>query len=402
MTHRLVLRNASELCVPEAEGREVQRLARHAVYAEDGLIRWIGPEDALPPAAQGAEVLDAQGGAVLPGLVDCHTHLVYAGDRVNDFALRARGETYASILAQGGGIHTTVNATRSASFETLLDLTRARLRARLAQGITTTEIKSGYGLTVEHELRMLRVVKALREEGFDVEGTLLAAHVVPKDTPREDYITSILQEMIPAAAQEGLARFVDVFVEKNAYTAAEAERIFEAASLHGLRARVHAEQLTNCGGSRLAARIQAASADHLECASERDLAALAEAKVVGVLLPGAMVFLGDRAPDLGECAREAELELAVATDQNPGSSPLSSLAIAAMLAVTQMGLTVEEALRAITLGAANALGRSDIGTFEVGRRARFLVLSHPDSRALVYGFSEPTIAHVHLPAPPRT
>lgn len=391
----MVLRNASELCVPEPQGREVSRLPHHALYAEDGIITWLGPEAELPAEANGAEVVDAQGGAVLPGLVDAHTHLVYAGDRVNDFALRARGETYASILAQGGGIHTTVNATRSSSFDELLELTRARLQARLAQGITTTEIKSGYGLTVEHELRLLRVVKALRAEGFDVEGTLLAAHVVPKDIPREDYITSIIEEMIPAAAQEGLARFVDVFVEKNAYTAAEAERIFEAASSHGLLSRVHAEQLTNAGGSQLAARVRAASADHLECASDADLSAMAEAGVVGVLLPGAMVFLGDRAPDLGARARGAGLEVCVATDQNPGSSPLSSLATAAMLAVTQMGLTVEEALRAITLGAADALRRGDIGTLEVGRKARFVVLAHPDSRALVYGFSEPAVRMVY-------
>lgn len=398
MTQRLVLSNASELCVPEAEGREVRRLPKHALYAEDGIIRWIGPEAELPAEAQGAEVLDARGGAVVPGLVDCHTHLVYAGDRVNDFALRARGETYASILAQGGGIHTTVRATREASFETLLELTRARLLARHRQGITTTEVKSGYGLTVEHELRMLRVVKALREEGFDVEGTLLGAHVVPKDVSRETYIRSVVDEMIPAAAAEGLARFVDVFVERSAYTEDEGAQIFEAAQRHGLVPRVHAEQLSNSGGCQLAARVHAASADHLECASERDLRALAQAGVVGVFLPGAMVFLGDRAPDLGLAAREAELEVAVATDQNPGSSPLSSLATAAMLAVTQMGLTVEEALRAITLGAANALCRGDIGTLEVGRKARFVVLSHPDSRALVYGFSEPTVAHVHLPS----
>ncbi len=394
MTARLVLRNASELCVPEPDGREIQRLPRHALYAEDGVIRWVGPEDQLPPESRGAEVVDAQGGAVLPGLIDAHTHLVFAGDRVSDFSLRARGESYSSILAQGGGIYTTVNATRSAGFGELLDLTRKRLVSRVSRGITTTEIKSGYGLTAAHELRMLEVVKALRGEGFDVEGTLLAAHVIPKDIPREDYLRSITHEMIPKVAQEGLARFVDVFVEANAYTAAEAERIFSAATEHGLLPRVHAEQITNSGGCLVAARLGASSADHLERASDADLAALARAGTVGVFLPGAMTFLGDHAPHLGLAARKAGLEVCVATDQNPGSSPLSCLATAAMLAVTQMGLTVEESLRAITLGAAHALRRTDIGTLEVGRKARFVVLSHPDSRALIYGFSEPPILRV--------
>lgn len=391
-----VVKNASEVCIPEAESSGVARHKNCAIAAAAGKIAWIGPASELPADFADAEVIDAEGGAVLPAMVDCHTHLVFGGDRVLDFCRRSSGMTYAQIAAEGGGIHTTVNATRAASSDDLLTAARARMERREAQGIGTTEIKSGYGLSVEHELRMLRVVDALWREGFDVVGTLLAAHTVPKDIERSEYLRQIVEEMIPVAAAEDLARFVDVFVEKSAYTPAEARAVFEAAERSRLALRIHADQLTAGGGAELAAEYNAASADHLEHASDEGIAAMREKGVVATLLPGAMTYLGDDAGKLGRRLIDAGVEVAVATDQNPGSSPTGNLPLMATLACTRMGLTAEEALRAITWGGAKALWREDVGTIAVGARARLLILAHADSRALVASYGEPIIRRVVL------
>ncbi len=388
---RLFIDHASEVCIPDADGPGVTRLADHAVYVEEGRIAWIGPRAERPAQSEGAHTYDAGGGAVLPALVDCHTHLVFGGDRVADFARRASGMSYAEIAAEGGGILTTVQATRRASFDELLDGTRARLEHRAQHGIWTTEIKSGYGLTIEHELRMLGVVSRLRIEGWDLEGTLLGAHAVPKDRDRDDYVDDVVTKMIPKAAKGELARFVDVFVERGAYTLDEGRRVFEAAKEHGLIPRVHADQITAGGGAELAAEVGAASADHIENLTDAGAQRMAEGGVVGVLLPGAMTYLADRAPDLGKRLVEAGVEIAVATDHNPGSSPTANLPLMATLATTQMGLTAEQALRAVTRGAASALRRDDVGRMEVGARARFAVLTHADSRALVAAFGEPVV-----------
>lgn len=388
----LIVVNASEVCVPEAGGRGVERLPRHALAIAGGRVRWLGPEHALPEShADGADVFDAAGGAVLPALVDCHTHLIFGGDRVEDFSRRTRGMSYAEIAAEGGGILTTVRATRAASNEALLEQARARLLTRAERGIGTTEIKSGYGLTVEHEIRMLEIAAQLRQEGFDIESTLLAAHAVPKDIAREVYLQQIIELMIPEVASRKLARFVDVFVEKGAYTVEEGRQVFEAGKRHGLIPRLHADQITAGCGAELAAHVSAVSADHLEHASDQGLDDLAKARVVATLLPGALTYLGDEAPRLGRRMIAHGVEVAVATDQNPGSSPTSNLALMATLACTRMGLTVEEALRAITLGGAHALGREDVGTLRPGARGRFLVLDHPDSRALVAAYGEPVV-----------
>jgi len=388
---RLLIHNAGELLHPEETGRGVQREKGGAIYAEDGRIAWIGPEAALPAAAADAPRYDAAGGAVLPALVDAHTHLVFAGERIEDFSLRAQGTSYAEIAARGGGILTTVRATRSAGLAELTQGARDRLQARRRYGIGTTEVKTGYGLSAEHELRMLEAIAALKAEGHDLEATLLAAHAVPKDVPRADYVRSIVEHMIPEAARRGLARFVDVFVEKSAYTIPEAREIFAAAQAHGLIPRIHADQLSAGGGAGLAAEVSAASADHLEHSTDADLEAMAKAGVVAMLLPAAMTFLGDSAKDLGKRARALGVEVAVATDTNPGSSPMQNLPLAATLAVTTLGLTVEEALRAVTLGGARALRRSDIGRLAVGAQARFAILSHPDARSLIYSYGEPIV-----------
>lgn len=385
----LLVKNASELCVP-VEPQTVERRAGWSLYIQDDRIAWMGPESQAPDVPQ-AKVLDAQGGAVLPALVDSHTHLVFGGARVEDFSRRARGLSYAEIAAEGGGILTTVKATREASDEALTARAERLLVARQAYGIGTTEIKSGYGLTVEHELRMLKVARALAARGWDVETTLLAAHAVPKDIPRETYLKQIIEEMLPAAKAQGLCRFVDAFVEKGAYTVAEARAVFEAAKRHGMVPRVHADQITAGGGAELAAEVGAASADHIENISDAGLQAMAQAKVVGTLLPGAMTYLGDSCPGLGRRLVDAGVKVAVATDMNPGSSPTQNLPLMATLAVTQMGLTAEEALYAITKGGAVALQRDDVGRLEVGARGRLIVLNDADSRALISAFGEPII-----------
>lgn len=391
---RFLVRGASEICLPDADGPGIQRLKDTALYAENGRVVWIGPADTPPLSADGAPVVDAEGGAVLPAMVDCHTHLVFGGDRVADFARRASGMTYAEILAEGGGIHTTVEATRKASKAELTERTRGWLERRLAQGVVTSEIKSGYGLTVEDELKMLEVVRDLSREGWDLEGTLLGAHTVPRDRDRAEYLADVTEKMIPRAASEGLARFVDVFVEKGAYTIDEARAVFEAGKKHGLVPRVHADQITAGGGAELAAEVGAASADHLENVSDAGAAAMAEAGVVAVLLPGAMLYLGDAAPKLGRRLVDAGVEVAVATDANPGSSPTNNLPLMATMACTMMGLTAEEAVRAVTLGAAKVLRRDDVGTLQVGARANLMVLNHADARALAASFGEPVVSKV--------
>lgn len=393
---QLFVHHTSEVGLPDPIGAGFTRHPGWAFLAEDGRVTWIGPESEAPPEARAAEDFDAGGRAVLPALVDAHTHLIYGGDRIADFARRLEGKSYAEIAAEGGGIQTTVKATRAASDEVLLERARAALARRKTLGIGTTEVKSGYGLDGATELRTLQLVATLRKEGHDLDGTLLAAHSVPKDRPREEWIDEIIEQLVPEVARLGLARFCDVFVEQGAYTVQEGRRIFQAAKAHGLIPKLHADQLTPGGGAELAAEVGAASADHLEHISESGLKRLASGKVVAVLLPGALTYLGDRAPWLGRELIEAGVEVAVATDANPGSSPTHNLPLMATLAATQMGLRAEEALRAVTLGAAHALRRNDVGTLTVGARARFLVLDATDCRALVASFGEPIVKETVL------
>ena len=398
----LFVHNAAEVAYPERDAPGITRAPRHALYIQNRLIAWTGPEDEAPQAARSAPRFDARGGAVIPALVDCHTHTVFGGNRVEDFSRRAAGRTYAEIAAAGGGILTTVRDTRAASLDDLVERARSALIAKLHQGVATTEIKSGYGLSRTSERKMLDAIDVLRREGWDVESTLLAAHAVPPEPPRQDYLRMVCDQLIPEVAESSLARFVDVFVEKGAYTLEEGRQVFEAAKAHGLVPKVHADQLTPGGGAELAAEMNAASADHLENISDAGMAAMRTHNVVGVLLPGAMVYLGDvqptgaDRPGLGRRLVDGGVEVAVATDYNPGSSPTNNLPLMATLACTLMGLTAEESLRAVTRGAANALQRPDVGHFEVGARGRLLVLDSPDSRALVARFGEPVVRDVVL------
>lgn len=336
------------------------------------------------PAQEGRERVDCGGRAVIPGFVDAHTHLVFAGDRSDEFARRLSGESYADIAAAGGGILSTVSATRSASEDQLFDLAAARVWNMIRSGTTTLEIKSGYGLDLTTELRLLRVARRIGEElPVTVRATFLGAHAVPEEfrSDRDRYIDLVIDEMIPAAAAH--ADYCDVFVEPGVFSVEEARRILEAATVHGLQGRVHAEQLSHGGGAALAAELGAASADHLDHATEEDAAALADAGVTTVLVPGASYSLrSSQAP--GPMLWDAGCTVALATDCNPGTSYLESMGLVISLAVVQMGLTANQALWAATRGGALSLGLPDRGLLAPGQRADLAIIDAPTPTHIPY------------------
>lgn len=353
------------------------------VLAIGGRIAAVGRAGTLD-APSGAVIVEGAGRIAMPGLVDCHTHSVWAGTRLGDFVRRLSGETYAAILEGGGGIHTTVAATRAATEAELLRLTRARLGTMLAHGVTTVEIKSGYGLAVEAERRMLAVARAAAGPQR-VLTTFLGAHTIPPDRDRAEYMDELCGPMLAACAP--LADAVDVYCDRGAFTLEEADRILRAGAAAGLAVKAHAEQVAHTGVAALAARLGARSCDHLERADAEDIAAMAAAGTVAVMLPGAMLYLRDVSPPVA-ALREAGVPLAVATDLNPGSSPVSDLWACATLACLTMGLTPEEALGGITSVAARALGRPELGRLEVGAAADFALFLPPpgeiaDPRVLV-------------------
>ncbi len=361
-------------------------------------VGWRGMVESKIDLAPGAIVINAAGKCVLPGFVDPHTHIVYAGDRADEYALRQAGATYAELLAAGGGILATVRRTRAATDDDLFRQSRARLRRMLAQGTTTVEIKSGYALDVAGELRMLRVAQRLgREESVGIVPTLLGAHALPPEFvgQRERYVDLVCEEMVPAAAAAGLAAFCDVFCEEGAFTVAESRRILEAGRHHGLRPKLHADQLSASGGALLAAELAAVSADHLDFVDEEGMRALAGAGVVAVLLPGASLILRHRRHAPARQLVEAGVPIAIATDSNPGSCPIESMPIIMGLACALLGLTPAEALVAATRNAAYAVGCGDrVGSLEVGKRADLVVVDAPAPHYLPYRFGQDLVQTV--------
>lgn len=361
-----------------------------AVAVRDGRVAWVGPRGSLPEDAAGGarEVHDAGGAWITPGLVDCHTHAVFGGDRAREFERRLGGESYQEIARSGGGILATVRATRAADEDTLVRQAASRVRALVAEGVTTVEVKSGYGLDLDTELRMLRAARRLgRELPVTVRTTLLGAHAVPPEYEgdREGYLRLVMEEMTPRAAAEGLADAVDAFCEGIAFSPRECEAVLEAGRRHGLPGHLHADQLSDGGGAGVAAAAGALSADHLEHTGRRGVEALAEAGTVAVLLPGAYHVLGGEARPPVTALREAGVPMAVATDLNPGTSPVTSLLLAMHLACVHFRLTPSEALAGATRAGARALGLEDRkGTLEPGRDADLALWSVAHPRELAY------------------
>ncbi|MFC4728257.1 imidazolonepropionase [Coralloluteibacterium thermophilus] len=357
-----------------------------ALAVRDGRIAYAGPRAALPSTAARAHE-DLGGALVTPGLIDCHTHLVFAGERIGEFEQRLTGVDYASIARNGGGIASTVRATRAASEDALVEATLPRARALVADGVTTVEIKSGYGLDADSEPKMLRAARRVGEAlGIGVRTTFLGAHALPPEfAGRADaYIDLVCDTMLPAVAEAGLADAVDAFCEGIGFDPAQTRRVFEAARRHGLPVKLHADQLSDLGGAALAAEFGGLSADHVEYASEAGARAMAAAGTVAVLLPGAFVCLREtRLPPI-EAFRRHGVRMAVATDCNPGTSPLLSLRLAMALACVQFRLTPEEALRGATVEAARALGLDDRGRLVAGQRADLAVWDAAQPAELCY------------------
>ena len=388
---RGVLRNVGSLarCLADGGQHEVHALDRGALVWEGAQLVWVGPEAKLPGRYAGFPTHDAGGGLVVPGLVDCHTHLAFGGWRGDEFERRVRGDSYLEIAKEGGGIASTVRATRAAADDELLLRVVGVLAQMLRLGVTTVEAKSGYGLSHEQELRLLETYREASFHDVELVPTYLGAHVVPpelRDEPggRERYVEEMCTRTIPEVAARKLAEFVDVFVEEGAYTLDEARRIFGAAAEHGLRPRLHADQLSDGGGAALAAEVGALSADHLECASDEGLRAMAAAGVVAVVLPFASLYTF-QAPVDARRLIAAGVPVAVATDFNPGSAPSYDLPTALSLACTLDRMTPAQALKGATIVAARALGRdAQIGSLEAGKRANVAVYDAPDVNHWLY------------------
>lgn len=360
-----------------------------ALAVADGRIAWAGPAAELPGAADSLArtVHDAAGAWITPGLIDCHTHLVYGGDRAREFELRLTGASYEEIARAGGGIRYTVEQTRAASEEALYAGALSRLADLLAEGVTTIEIKSGYGLTLDDELKMLRVARRLGESApVTVRTTFLGAHAIPPEFDRrpEDYIDTVIA-MLPAVAASGLADAVDAFCERIAFFPEQVARVFEAAQAHGLPVKLHADQLSDLKGASLVARFGGLSADHLEYTGEDGVKAMALKGSVAVLLPGAFYVLRETKLPPIEALRQAGVPIALATDCNPGSSPITSILLILNMACTLFRLTPEEALAGITRNGARALGMHDThGTLEPGKVADFVVWDISSPAELAY------------------
>ena len=404
----LVVRGIAELATPlgrrAAIGSDLGKLdVLHdaAVAAKGEDIVFVGPERDLAQAVAlgpGGVTVDAAGGTVLPGFVDAHTHLPFAGWREREFDERLRGATYSEIAARGGGILSTVAHVRATALPDLTDQVLRRLDAMLALGTTTVEAKSGYGLSWDDELKQLVALRdAAARHAVRVVPTFLGAHTVPAElrARREDYVALLVKRLLPEVARAGLARYADAFVDAHAFSIDEARRVLTAAREHGLGVRIHADQLADDGAALLAAELGAASADHLEHASREGIAALARAGTCGVLLPAATFFLMMETRPPARALVEAGVPVVVATDFNPGSCPTESMSAALWFACLTARLTVDEAITAATLNAAHSLGLAErVGSLEPGKRADLVVHAMPNRYHLVYRFGVPRISKV--------
>lgn len=380
---------------------ELEIIPNGALLVRDGLIEAVGcSEEIQGRLPNECEVVDAAGRVVLPGFVDAHAHPVFGGNRVDEFELRARGASYEEIAASGGGIRSTVRKTRAASEDQLFAQAQSRLAQILSCGTTTMEAKSGYGLTTNDEVKMLRVIRRLNEQGpIEFVPTFLGAHAVPEEFSGRiaEYVDLVAAEMIPEVVRQGLAESCDIFCESGYFDGAAARRILGAAKRAGLKLRMHADQLTNSGGAALAAELGAATADHLEQTEEDGIAAMKSAGVQPVLLPGSVYALGKTRYPKARAMIDAGLAVVLATDFNPGSSPTPSIPMVLSLAATQMKMTPAEGVTAATINAAYSLGRGErIGSLEVGKIANFSVCSCPDYREIAYWFGLPQIEQVYV------
>ncbi|MCI0408598.1 MAG: imidazolonepropionase [Acidobacteria bacterium] len=396
----LILEHAAELATPvgpaprrgQAFG-ELVRITDASVGIAGEKLLFVGPSQDLGTKVRlksGGRRMDVSGKTLLPGFVDPHTHLPFAGSRASEFKMRLAGKTYEEIAHSGGGILSTVEAVRAADLPELGRAAWARLDRMMEWGTTTCEAKSGYGLSLESELKQLRVIRELSDSHpVEIVPTFLGAHAIPKEhrARRSEYIREVVEEMIPRVAAERLAEFCDVFCESVAFTVAEAERILEAGKRHGLKPRLHADQISSGGGAELAARLGAASADHLEFISGPGIEAMARAGVTAVLVPGASFFLRSEHRPPARRLVEAGVAVALATDLNPGTCPTEAMPPILVLACLTLGMSIEEAITAATLNAAHSLGRSEvIGSLEAGKQADIQVLDIPEAAHLVYHF----------------
>ena len=380
-------------------GKEMSELAivrDGGMLIRDGKIDIVGSSDEIEKQAGDAEVVDARGRVVLPGFVDAHTHLVFAGNRLDDFERRARGETYEQIAAAGGGIWSTVEKTRAASEVDLLEQAKKHAQWFLKCGTTTVEAKSGYGLTLDDEIKILRVIRQLNQESaLECVPTFLGAHAIPREDRESParYVDLVINEMLPRVASEKLAEFCDIFCERGYFDIEQSRKILTAAKKLGLKLRMHVDQLSNSGGAKLAAELGAKTADHLEKTDEEGIAAMKSANVQPVLLPGSVYALGSSVYPRAREMIDAGLAVVLATDFNPGSSPTPSMPMVLSLACTQMKMSPAEAITASTINAAHSLDRGDkIGSLEAGKLANFAIFDCEDYRELAYWFGFPLVA----------
>jgi imidazolonepropionase len=381
-----------------AELSELAIIRDGGLLIRDGKIDNVGPSNEIEKKAGDAQIVDAKGRVVLPGFVDAHTHLVFAGNRLDDFERRARGETYEQIAKAGGGISSTVEKTRATSDVDLLAQAKRHANWFLKCGTTTVEAKSGYGLAVKDELKILRVMQRLNQESsLEIVPTFLGAHAIPRDSSPDKYVDLVINEMLPRVASEKLAEFCDIFCERGYFDIERSRKILTAAKKLGLKLRMHVDQLANSGGAKLAAELGATTADHLEKTDEQGIAAMKTANVQPVLVPGSVYALGSTCYPRAREMIQAGLAVVLATDFNPGSSPTPSIPMVLSLACTQMKMSPPEAVTASTINAAYSLDRGDkIGSLEVGKVANFAIFDCEDFRELAYWFGLPQTHAVYV------